>query len=120
MKQIEIGVGSLARALADFADTWGRAEKGERLAEAVPRVNFESLSDLLAVLTPDRLAVLETVAAQPRLSIRALAARLSRDYGNVHEDVIALSEVGLIERDAEGQLAAPYDELVIRAPLKRG
>lgn len=37
---------------------------------------------------------------------------------SVHGDVTALERIGLIERDVAGTLRAPYDELVIRAPLK--
>lgn len=117
MKRIEIGIGGGKQALAEFARVWKRSASGERLPKAVPRVDFASLGEMLATLTPKRMALLDAVAAQPGLSIRALAGKLQRDYKNVHGDVTALTELGLIERTADGALVAPYDELVIHAPL---
>jgi len=117
MKRIEIGIDGGRQALAEFARVWRRGASGERLPKAAPRVDFASLAELLATLTPKRLALLDAVSAQPGLSIRALAGKLERDYKNVHGDVTALAELGLIERSAEGTLVAPYDELVIHAPL---
>lgn len=119
MKRIEIGVGSLKQAAGAFADLWRRAEAGERLPEATARVDFGSLPELLAVLSPKRLELLEAIKRDPGESIRALSRSLGRDYKNVHEDVTALAELGLIVRNKAGRLAAPYDELVIRAPLTR-
>jgi predicted transcriptional regulator len=119
MKQIEIGVGSLEQGLTEFVRVWRQVEAGERVKEASPRVNFESLSALLAALTRKRLEVLDTFASHPGLSIRALAARLGRDCKNMHGDVSVFAELGLIERSADRRLlSAPYDELVIHAPLK--
>ena len=117
MKRIEIGISTPREALAQFARTWKRAARGERLPEATSRLDFTSLADLLGAITAKRLALLDTLAAHPGLSIRALAGKLGRDYKNVHGDVGVLTELGLIERRADGTLKAPYDELVIRAPL---
>jgi len=44
---------------------------------------------------------------------------LGRDYKNVHTDVTDLEEQHLLDRDGDGKLTAPYDEIVIRAPLTR-
>lgn len=117
LRRIEIGIGGGRQALAQFARTWRRAARGERLADATPRLEFSSLAELLGALTPKRLALLDVLAAQSRSSIRALAGRLGRDYKNVHGDVCVLMELGLIERRADGTLKAPFDELVIHAPL---
>lgn len=117
MKRIEVGIGSGRQALAQFARTWRRASAGERLPETTPRLEFASLADLLGALTPKRLELLDALATQPGSSIRALAGRVGRDYKNVHGDVSVLTELGLIERRTNGTLKAPYDEIVIRAPL---
>jgi predicted transcriptional regulator len=81
-------------------------------------VDFESLPALLAALTRRRLELLDVLGSNPGASIRGLAGRLGRDYKNVHGDVAVLVVLGLIERDAAGRLSAPYDELVIHAPLR--
>ena len=117
MKRIEIGVGSLKGGLQEFARVWRRAAAGERLPEAIPKVRFTSLAQLLSMLTPKRLELLDAVARKPGCSIRALAGRLGRDYKNVHGDVTALATLGLIVREAGGTLQVPYDELRITAPL---
>ena len=117
MKRIEIGVGSLKGGLREFARVWRRAAAGERLPEATPKVHFGSLAQLLSMLTPKRLELLDAVARKPGCSIRALAGRLRRDYKNVHGDVTALAALGLIVREAGGTLQVPYDELLITAPL---
>jgi hypothetical protein len=54
----------------------------------------------------------------PGLSIRAIAVALERDYKRVHGDVTELEEWQLIECDENGKLSAPYDEIMIRAPLR--
>ncbi len=117
MKRIEIGVASLKGGLREFARVWRSAAAGERLPEATPKVHFSSLAQLLSMLTPKRLELLDTVARKPGCSIRALAGRLGRDYKNVHGDVTALAALGLIVREAGGTLQVPYDELLITAPL---
>jgi predicted transcriptional regulator len=43
---------------------------------------------------------------------------VKRDYKNVHTDVSELEARHLLERDAAGTVSAPYDEIVIRAPLR--
>ena len=48
-----------------------------------------------------------------------LARALGRDYKNVHTDVQALIELGLLEKDERGGLRAPFDEIVIRAGLRK-
>ena len=63
--------------------------------------------------------LLRHVAQCPGLSIRGLAQALARDYKNVHTDVSELEARHLLERDEDGRVVAPYDELIIRAPLRR-
>jgi len=76
MKRIEIGVGSLKGGLREFARVWRRAAAGDRLPEATPKVHFGSLAQLLSMLTPKRLELLDTVARKPECSI--FAAELAR------------------------------------------
>src|SRR3972149_10542020 len=107
MKRTEISIGGGRQALAQFARTWRRASGGERLPEATPRLEFAALAELLSALTPKRLALLDALAGQSGLSIRALAGKLGRDYQNVHGDVGGLTPLGLVERRAAHELQAP-------------
>lgn len=63
--------------------------------------------------------LLRFVAENPGLSIRALSQALHRDYKNVHTDVSDLEASHLLARDEQGLVSAPYDEIVIRAPLHK-
>jgi predicted transcriptional regulator len=112
-KQVIVG-GSLVDAAARVANAWRRAERGERV-EAEDNVTFVSWSALASHMTDKRYELLRRLHRQPAESIRALARDLGRDFKRVHEDVKALEEVGLIERE-DGLLRADYDE--IRASIR--
>lgn len=62
--------------------------------------------------------MLRHVAAHERLNVRQLAQSLGRDYKNVYTDVSRLVDLGLLERDLDGMLSAPYDEIVIHAGIR--
>jgi predicted transcriptional regulator len=87
--------------------------------EALKRFSrVASIAELASLLSPKRMELLHHVARNPGLSIRALAGALRRDYKNVHTDVSKLEGKHLLERDEDGRVKAPFDELVIRAPLR--
>ncbi len=68
--------------------------------------------------TEKRLELLRHVAEQQgTLNTHQLAQALGRDYKNVHTDVSALEELGLIEKGEKGVLTVSYDEIVIHAGL---
>jgi len=66
-----------------------------------------------------RLELIRHVAGDEGLQIRPLARALARDYKNVHTDVQGLIELRLLEKNARGGLRAPFDEIVIRAGLRK-
>ena len=115
MNRIEIAVMKPQAALSAFAETWRRVEVGE---EAVPRLAFGSLRELFSAITEKRLELLRYVAAHEGLNIRQLAQGIERDYKNVHTDVKELVELGLLEKNDQGQLTAPFDEIVIHAEIR--
>ncbi|MDA1372060.1 MAG: hypothetical protein O2971_15020 [Proteobacteria bacterium] len=41
-----------------------------------------------------------------------------RNYKNVYNDAKTLVELGLLDENGEGGLTAPFDEVVIHAPLR--
>ena len=107
-QHIHIGVEDAERGFRRFVDAWHKAESGT-IDQAEVHLNFESFSMLASVLTPKRLELMKVLRQQGLLSIRALSKQLRRNYKNVHTDVIALSDVGLIQRSEEGMLAVPWD-----------
>ena len=82
-------------------DFLGRARKLARLADAgapIPEsivISFEDPADMLAVLTPARLAVFRVIKRKPG-SIASIAQMLKRDRSAVTRDVAALGEAGLV------------------------
>src|SRR6266436_10454658 len=94
-----------------FVDAWHRAERGELTTEDAERhVGFETFETFSRIMTPKRLELLRHVHRHPARSIRALAIALGRDYRRVHEDVEALVQAGLLDRDESG-LRADYETL---------
>ncbi len=107
-KQIIVG-GTLGDAADRVADAWRRAERGETV-ETEDNVTFLSWSALASRMTDKRYELLRRLHRTPAVSIRALARDLGRDFKRVHEDVMALQAIGLIEREG-GLLRADYDEI---------
>lgn len=120
MKRIEISVGrGLKAALKEFTEIARRVERGEKLSPAVPQLRFSSINQLFSAITERRLEMIRYVAAHRGLNTRQVAQALERDYKNVHTDVSALCDYGLLRKDSRGRLSAPYDEIVIRADIRR-
>lgn len=116
MKTLYVEVMSSRDALKKFSRAWRAASQGK---ETEATIGLGSIAELTALLSPKRLELLRHVAQRPGLSIRGLAQALGRDYKNVHTDVSELEASHLLERDHAGLIVAPYDELIIRAPLRR-
>lgn len=113
-QKIDIGVSTAKESYQRFIDAWHKAESGD-VSDVEIHLNFEDLETLISVLTTKRLELLKTLKKQGPMSVRALSKALERDYKNVHVDTAALEAVNLIQRDAEGQVLAPWD--VIDAQL---
>ena len=114
-RDLEVRVAPPRDALDRFEAAWNRIADGER----VRAYHVLSLPDLPAVgkaLTPARWALLKTLKDGGACSVYELARRLGRDYKNVHTDVAALREAGLLEKTAEGRVAVPWD--AVRAELR--
>ena len=116
MNRIEIEVLSSAAALTAFARTWRQTRAGRK---ATPRLAFGSIAELFSAVSEKRLELVRHVAESEGLQIRPLSRALRRDYKNVHTDVQALIGLGLLEKDERGGLHAPFDEIVIRAGLRK-
>ena len=110
MSDVKITVGGAFESDAGrrFVDAWHRAERGEDFRER--HLAFESWDALARVLTGKRMELLRYVRRHKVTSVRALAKALGRDYSNVHADVRALVEAGLLDA-SEGGLRADYDAI---------
>jgi predicted transcriptional regulator len=115
MKRIFVEVMTSKESLKRIARTWRSAKGGKAVG---PVIGLTSIGELSALLTPKRMELLKYVAEHGPLSVRRLATALERDYKNVHTDVAELEASYLLSRDDDGRITAPYDEIVIKAPLR--
>jgi predicted transcriptional regulator len=106
--RITVGGAIEDEAARRFIAAWHKAERGESFRER--HVAFESWEALSRVLTGKRVELLRYVRRHPVASVRALAQALGRDYRNVHADVRALTEVGLLDATDDG-VRVDYDAI---------
>lgn len=116
MSEVKISVGGAIEEAASqsFVDAWKRAQSGEDFSEH--HLAFESWDALARILTVKRMELLRYVHRNPVSSVRALAKALGRDYSNVHADVQALNQAGLLDI-AKGGLRADYDIIETRIAI---
>ncbi len=96
---------SFADLRTQFLDAWDSGQyKGEFF-------EFESPAALFRTITPKRWDLIEALQSHGPMSIRALARAMDRDVKRVHEDVQSLIEVGLVEKNPEGKIFVPYEEI---------
>lgn len=116
-KDVKIGVKSEAEIKAEVAAVWHAAERGEAKETESTHIYFTDMDTLLKTLTTRRVELLHTLRQRGPLSARTLAQTLERDYKNVHTDVTALLNTGLIERTEEGRLCVPWDRIATEINL---
>lgn len=109
-KVLLIRVGDMQADLDEFVSTWKRIENGEEVRPAWT-LTFQSMSAWMAVLTPKRWDLLQALKCLGPQTIYGLAKELGRDYKNVHGDVRALEDLGLIARTEHGRIEVPWDEI---------
>lgn len=88
--------------MEELSDLARRIDSGDYPDTPAERVYFNDAKTFFRHITPKRLDLLEALHRQGELSINALARLLKRNYKNVHDDVKALEEIGLIELQKNG------------------
>ncbi len=81
-------------------------------------LNFESPGQFFGMLTEKRWELVRAAQGKGELSVRELARQVGRDVKRVHEDVVALAELGLLERTDAGGVVCPFASLHIDMHLK--
>jgi predicted transcriptional regulator len=114
-KVLEIRVAPPRDALDRFEAAWNRLAEGERIRPYAV-LSLEDLPAVVKSLSPARWDLLKALRSGGPRSIYELARRLGRNYKNVHGDVAALLEAGVLEKDAQGRVGVPWDAL--RAELR--
>jgi len=95
VKRIAIGIKRLEDSLKDFAEVWRGVEAGKRM-RGEKGIFFESIDDMRAVLTNNRLMILKAIRENNPKSVYELSKVLRRNLKNVNQDLKLLEEIGLV------------------------
>lgn len=83
-------------------------------------VGFSDVGQFFAVFTPRRWDLLAALREGGPMTIAELARHVRRDYKNVYNDVMKLSEWHALERDDQGRVFAPYSDIAVDVHLPHG
>jgi predicted transcriptional regulator len=103
---------SLVRAAAAM-----KAAKQSKRIQPYFGVGFEDVGTLFSVFTPKRWELIGALREGGAMTIAELARQLKRDYKNVYSDCERLIEWTAIEKDENGLVFAPYNEIVVDMKL---
>ena len=81
-------------------------------------LNFESPAHFFGRLSEKRWEIVRVAQGKGELSVRELARTVERDVKRVHEDVVILADLGILERTASGGVLCPYTSMHIDMYLK--
>lgn len=94
----------------------GKAAKADSYQGEV--LNFESPGHFFGKLSEKRWEIVRAAQGKGELSVRELARAVGRDVKRVHEDVVILAELGMLERTEGGGVICPYSSMHIDMYLK--
>jgi predicted transcriptional regulator len=110
-RDFQVDIKSHDKVMGELKDLARRIDKGDYPTTPFERVYFNDAKTFFRHITPRRFDLLEELHRQGEMSINALARLLKRDYKNVHSDVKALEEIGVIELQGNGLYSVPWDEV---------
>ncbi len=116
-KILHVEIQSVTAALDNFGATLQQLETGKAVTPHFS-IGFETVPQFAKVFTPKRWELISELKKFGAVSIYELAKRLNRHYRNVHQDVALLSEWLVVEKDAQGKVLIPWDEIDVRLPLQ--
>ena len=76
-------------------------------------LNFESPAHFFGRLTEKRWDIVRAAQGKGEMSVRELARVVGRDVKRVHDDIVILAELGLLERTDSGGVTCPYSSMHI-------
>lgn len=104
--------------LREMGDRFIEAWNTGRPSNPIATFSFSNASQLFAVFTPKRWVLIQKLQQLGPSSIRSLTRALGRDVRRVHDDVALLIEWGIVERDDDGKVFVPYDDICIGAHIR--
>lgn len=115
IKKVIIEIKPLKKVLKEFAETYDKIEKGEKVTPK-SSVVFSDVNTFRKILSDKRIELLSAIKHQNPHSTYELAKLLDREYKNVYEDVKLLEDLGLINRE-KNNLHVDYNQLNIQMML---
>jgi len=121
VRNIKISVKKLEEGLREFAETWEKIERGEKV-EPREELSFASMDTLRKFLTKKRMELLHIIKNQAPESIYELAKLVKRDLKSVNTDIKVLVDLELVslERLKERRKMKPtasFDKLNIEITI---
>ncbi|NTF08372.1 transcriptional regulator [Agrobacterium rubi] len=114
IRQDEDELSAIAAMGERFASTWKSGEPQNPASV----LSFSSPAQLFTVITPKRWALIEHLQTIGPSTIRGLSRSLERDVKRVHDDVQALMDWGIIDKDEHSKVFVPFDEIEADFVLK--
>lgn len=81
-------------------------------------LNFESPAQFFGKLTERRRTLVRALQGADPMSGREAARRVERDPKRVHEDLQILIELGLVEKQDDGAIICPFDDIAVDMHLR--
>ena len=81
-------------------------------------LNFETPAQFFGQLSEKRWDIVRAAQGKGEMSVRELARMVERDVKRVHDDIVILAKLGMLERTDGGGVACPYTSMHIDMYLK--
>jgi predicted transcriptional regulator len=104
MKTVTLQVAKLEEVKRRARDALKGKKQGARISFATPELLFKTL-------TTKRWELIRALTGAGPMTIREVARRVNRDVKAVHGDVHALLNAGILQKNAAGLIAFPYDAI---------
>ena len=114
VRKLKIGIRDFDETLQETAETVRAVSAGKKVKPKGHRLFFTSPEALRRFLTPKRIELIRLIRKRQPSSISELAALAHRDFKRVYEDIISLTEAGMVDLAKDkGRKTAPRvaDEL---------
>jgi len=76
-------------------------------------LNFETPAQFFGQLSEKRWDIVQAAQGKGEMSVRELARVVDRDVKRVHDDIVILAGLGLLERTDAGGVSCPYTSMHI-------
>lgn len=118
-RKLIVNVGSVEAAAKEFIDIWHRVETNQTPKNIpIEKISFHDAGQLFKTLSPKRCDLLRYIHEHGKISIRAVAKGLHRDYSNVYNDIKILHRIGLILQDKkDDKYLVPWDVIITEIPM---